>query len=163
MMKQFTNEVASYMAEGWLLVPNNTSFSNCVISVKLEREGERHTLRIMDKMETRYSVYTMESVNESTGETLEQQSYYYLWEWRSQAEDNHYMVDSLEEMVEVVDKRNERGVTRFVKQYTRFTPTRKLNARGFKTTKPEQVTITRFTNGYKVQKAGGKRDLVVNF
>lgn len=98
MMKLFTQEVATCMAEGWLLVPDNSSYSNGVINIKLEREGERQTLRIVEQYELAYNVYVVERVN-AKGQILDQVNYYYLWEWRRQDEDNHNIVTSVKELI----------------------------------------------------------------
>lgn len=162
MMKMFTNEVASYIAEGWMIAPNNTSYSNCLMSIKLERKGERNTLRIMTKSEIYYDVYTFEVINELTGDTLEQKSYYYLWEWRRKDEDNHLLVTKAE-VEKIVEIRRKRAMNQYTKTTRQFKPTRKLNIAGYKTTQPEDVTITRLKNGYNVHKNGGRRDLLVKF
>ena len=162
MMKMFTNEVAYYMAEGWVLVPNNTSYSSCVISITLERDGERQTHRIMNRFEAYYNVYTAERINDLTGDVLDQHGYYYLWAWATNNEDNHYIVSRLD-MEEIIRVRSERDMNKYIKTTRQFTPTRKLNIAGYKTVKPDEVTITRLRNGYNVHKEGGRKDLLVKF
>lgn len=162
MMQEFTNEVADYIADGWMIAPNNTSYSNCVMSIKLERGGERNTLRLMNKSEIYYDVYTFEVINELTGDTLEQKSYYYLWEWRRKNENNHLLVTKAK-IDEIVEIRRERAMNQYIKTTRQFAPTRKLNIAGYKSAQPEDVVITRLKNGYNVHKDGGRRDLLVKF
>lgn len=99
MMKLFTNEVATCLADGWVLAPNNTSISDGLVHVKLERQGESQTLRILNKMELAYDTYIVERINNVTGKTLDQQTYYYLWAWRRENENDHEIVTKVKELI----------------------------------------------------------------
>ena len=99
MMKLFTNEVATCLAEGWVLAPNNSCMSDGVVRVKLEREGELQTLQILNTMELAYDTYVVERINDITGQTLDQQTYYYLWAWRRENENDHEIVTKVKELV----------------------------------------------------------------
>lgn len=98
MMKQFSAEVAKYIAEGWVIAPDSSCVTDGVVRVKMERRGELQTLHILNTMELAYDTYVMERLNEK-GQILDQQTYYYLWAWRRQDEDNHEIVTSVKELV----------------------------------------------------------------
>lgn len=98
MMKNFTNEVAKNLAEGWVLAPDSSCVTDGIVRVKLERRGELQTLQILNKMELAYDTYIVERLNEM-GQILDQQTYYYLWAWRRENENDHEIVKDVKELV----------------------------------------------------------------
>ena len=98
MMKLFTNEVANNLSEGWVLALDSSCVTDGVVRIKMERSGELQTLQILNTMELAYDTYIVERLNEM-GQILDQQTYYYLWAWRRENENNHEIVTSVKELI----------------------------------------------------------------